>query len=353
MKNSPRFVFSPRSDAWVWLTPLLVAPLLGLLSPMIEWISRKTGLALTLRPAIYLDWAYLVFLDSPHSFASLYGSYWDPQEWKARRTLYLLLPLSLVLALTIGVRHSLPLTLRIIAYLNLFHFIRQQYGWMKLSQRRDPLPDKEVRIHHRIEIASIYGATLAPTLWWHGRPSAGGWLYEGDLVFGVIPHQVGSIAMTIQGLLAAALVASLCFRWKRYRRWEWSPFLIWLSTTIAWTGGIVLDWGLEKTLMLDVLHVGVYLYFVYQFGKARWRGKADKIQAAPFYRATPWLFYFPLLGLALLCWGFSKEVTEILTLPPLLLALVLTPPTLHYLLDTWIWKKSASSSLSISTMGQS
>lgn len=162
--------------------------------------------------------------------------------------------------------------------------------------------------------------------------------------------------MGLNALLGALLLGSLGLRFKQGRRFEWSPFLIWLSTSLAWTGGIVLGLDSEKTFMLDLLHVGAYLYFVFQFGAARWRNDPDHRIGRLFYRARPWLFYLPLIALSLLNWGLattdgSAHPMDTLDGRQHWLPLLLLVPVMHYLMDGWIWKRRAPSGPTLSRMG--
>ncbi len=67
---------------------------------------------------------------------------------------------------------------RILAYLAVFHFVRQQYGWVALYRRKNG-EGKDGRL---LDAAAIYGATLTPLLFWHAHlPRRFQWFLRGRL----------------------------------------------------------------------------------------------------------------------------------------------------------------------------
>ena len=55
---------------------------------------------------------------------------------------------------------------RVLAYLAVFHFVRQQVGWVALYQRKEPTLSS-FDLH--LDRSAVYAATLWPLLWWHGH----------------------------------------------------------------------------------------------------------------------------------------------------------------------------------------
>jgi hypothetical protein len=85
-------------------------------------------------------WAWIatvVFVDVAHVWATAYRVYLDPDEMRRRPALYLGLPLAAYVAgvalYSVG---SASLFWRVLAYVAVLHFVRQQYGWVALYRRR-------------------------------------------------------------------------------------------------------------------------------------------------------------------------------------------------------------------------
>ena len=71
---------------------------------------------------------------------------------------------------------------RVLAYLAVFHFMRQQYGWVALYRRKNG----EGRDGRLLDAAAIYGATLTPLLFWHAHlPRKFQWFLKGDFLSGL------------------------------------------------------------------------------------------------------------------------------------------------------------------------
>ena len=106
-----------------------------------------------------LTWAILIVgFDVSHVYGTLYRTYFDPMEFRARRTLYLLVPLFGWLAFAGLYSLGAMVFWRVLAYLAAFHFVRQQYGFMMIYRREErawPAIDKaaaEASLHTAFEI---------------------------------------------------------------------------------------------------------------------------------------------------------------------------------------------------------
>ncbi len=85
-------------------------------------------------------WAWIatvVFVDVAHVWATAYRVYLDPDEMRRRPALYLGLPLAAYAAgVALYSAGSASLFWRVLAYVAVLHFVRQQYGWVALYRRR-------------------------------------------------------------------------------------------------------------------------------------------------------------------------------------------------------------------------
>src|SRR5688572_21113813 len=121
------WIWSPRTDAAAFGGPALVALVLAALAP-------RLGLAGAV-PA----WAWIVFVlavDVAHVHATLFRTYLDRDELRARRALYTLLPIA-VYGLGVLLHARSPVLFwRVLAYVAVFHFVRQQVGWVSIYRAR-------------------------------------------------------------------------------------------------------------------------------------------------------------------------------------------------------------------------
>src|SRR5215212_8778855 len=117
-----RWLFSPRVDVCVFGGS-------ALLSLVLLWVGARAGALEGDSP----DWAWVpavLLVDVAHVYATAFRVYFDKEELRRRLSLYVLAP-SIALALSVALySESEALFWRALAYLAVFHFVRQQYGWV-------------------------------------------------------------------------------------------------------------------------------------------------------------------------------------------------------------------------------
>jgi hypothetical protein len=108
-------------------------------------------------------WLFLIVgIDVGHVYSTIYRTYFDKEIIRKNPTLFFLSPVLIYIA---GVMlHSVNPILfwRAMAYLAVFHFIRQQYGFLRLYTRNE-----KQNLLKRIDSVMIYSSTLYPLLYWH------------------------------------------------------------------------------------------------------------------------------------------------------------------------------------------
>ena len=110
---------------------------------------------------------------------------------------------------------------------------------------------------------------------------------------------------------------------RRGLRFPFGKFIIFLSTGLAWYGGLVCLQNSEQTLMLDGLHVVPYLVLVYLFNRNK--GKA--------------LYYIPLLAVGLV-WALlflHYDISESFV-AALVISALISIAISHYVFDGFVWK---------------
>ncbi|KFE65370.1 hypothetical protein [Hyalangium minutum] len=303
-------------------------------------------------------WAWVllvVCVDVAHVWSTVFRTYLDVEELRQRPALYVAAPLA---AYVIGVLAHMasPGTFwRLFAYVALFHFVRQQYGWVALYDRKARISELE----RRLDAAAVYAATLGPVVWWHAHlPRAFWWFVENDFLSG-LPEWAGTVALTVHGLVLAAWVLFQAVRVIRGEGLQVGKVLLVLATWVTWFGGIVLAQDdFTFTVMNVVLHGVPYFALLFRYARGRY-AEGGYGPLAPLVRAGLPAF---LLFLAALAFGEELLWDRLVwhdrpvlfgasgfTLEPDLLALVVPllalPQATHYLLDAFVWKPSRDPAL--------
>ena len=334
------WLVSGRFDlAWI-LGPPLIAVLMVLALPQLRGQSVP-------------PWAFLifvVFIDVGHVYASLYRTYWDSEELARRRTLYIATPfLCWICGVVLYAQGSLVFW-RVLAYMAVYHFVRQQFGFMMLYKHRmgerDPL-DK------RLDTWVIYASMLYPLAFWHSTDREFQWFVLDD--FFTLPSWVGSAAAWIHGTLLTLFVGRQIYLWWTRRFVNPGKIGVVLSTAAVWFVGIVfLNSDFAFTVTNVVAHGVPYMALVWLYGRRRWQGGGSWLETIhrPVYGAVfvgvLCLFGYLEEGLwDLLVWqehgslfAGASVFWESVSLSE---ALFLTiPQATHYVLDAWIWKFDGS-----------
>jgi len=337
------WVLGPWADLLIFSGPVLVG--LGLIA-----LAHSGGFLHTPMP----PWAFALLIvgcDVSHVWATAFRVYLDPEVFRRRPGLYLGIPLAClgVGILLYSASANGALFWRVLAYLAAFHFVRQQWGWVAYARHR---AGESNPLDRRLDQLAIYNATLFPLLWWHARlPRAFDWFVAGDFASGLPPwaSQLGQVA---HWSINALYLARQLWLFQRGRGVNWAKLQIWVTTWIAWYGGIVvLNSDLAFTA-LNVLSHGVpYLAVVWAVEGRRWKG--ERGFPAALFRGQGWLAFLGLLLLAGFCeeWAWDRLVWHEhaglfpgvdLELPralmSLLVPLLALPQATHYVLDGWIWR---------------
>ncbi len=336
-----RWLFSPPIDLAVFggtavisLLLVLAGPRHGTASPEWTWI---TGVLL---------------VDVAHVWSTAFVVYLDPAEWRRRPVLYAAVPVA-----TFGAGVALyawggeAAFWRALAYLAVFHFIRQQYGWVMMYRARNGERDRAGRW---LDGATVYAATLYPLIVWHTRlPRAFAWMKPGDFVAGLPP-----VIATIAGWIYAALLASYAVRAAVQRPISWGKHIVVAATAACWYVGIVAtDADYAFTVTNVFIHGVPYLALVYLYARAASREPASQHGAtARMIGARRGLVVFcaTLWAIAYLeelvwdraiwhdrSWLFGGSI-EIGWLATLLVPLLAVPQLTHYVLDGFLWRRRAN-----------
>jgi hypothetical protein len=323
------------------------------------------GLALALAPRVGASepaWVWItgvLLVDVAHVWATAFVVYLDPAEWRRRRLLYAGVPAACFAVAVAVYATAGPAALwRAVAYLAVFHFVRQQYGWVMLYRARGGLRGSRGRW---IDGATIYAATLYPLLAWHASlPREFAWMRPGDFVSG-LPAWIAAAAGWVYAALLVAYVAHAL----RERPVIWGKHVVVATTAACWYVGIV---GTNSDFAFTVTNVFIhgvpYLALVYLYARgaaaeaASARGAAAQIVGSArrprrgarglvAFLATLWLVAYleELLWDRAVWhdrpWLFGDGV-DVGGAALVIVPLLLTPQLAHYVLDAFLWRRSAN-----------
>lgn len=335
------WLFSKRTDLLAFGAPALASLSLVAIGLLLGMHAAETP------PWLWL--AAVVGVDVSHVWSTAYRVYADPVERRRRKLLYLGTPLLLWLA---GVALHLggpALFWRVLAYAAVFHFVRQQYGWVMLCRRRAGEPDGWGR---RLDAAMIYLAAGYPLVHWHTRlPRRFHWFIHSDFVPG-LPRAATAVTLSLYAAVAAAyLIRAVQQARARDALIPWGKHLVVLTTALCWWIGIVtFDSDYMFTVTNVLIHGVPYMILVHRFGERRFSGEKGAIGAV--FRAGAPAFYGILLVIAFVEEAFwdalvwhdhpsffgAWDVTPGRVALSLIVPLLALPQAVHYALDAFVWK---------------
>ena len=144
---------------WIFSAPIDLAVFGGtaLVSLALLFCGPRSGTAAP-------EWSWIVgvlFVDVAHVWSTSFVVYLDPAEWQRRPVFYAAVPIGCFLGGIALYACGAQVFWRVIAYLAVFHFIRQQYGWVMMYRARCEERD---RIGRWLDGATIYLATIYPVM---------------------------------------------------------------------------------------------------------------------------------------------------------------------------------------------
>lgn len=333
------WLFSARTDLTVFLGSAVVS-LLAL------WIGAQAGVLDGDTP----DWAWVpavLLIDVAHVWSTSFRVYLDTNELKRRPWLYSLVP---VLGFAIGVALYSEGELvfwRALAYLAVFHFVRQQYGWVALYRARAGERDS---LGKWIDSVAIYAATVYPLIYWHAHlPRRFSWFLAND--FAAIPSTIEGIARSIYWAALAAYAVKSLHKWLIKREGNPGKDIVVVTTAVCWYVGIVgFNSDYAFTVTNVVIHGVPYFALIYWYSRMRMNQTGGRGAFRIFARG-PAIFLVSLWAVAYIeemfwdrgvwqdrDWLFGSP-WEIGTFKLVLVPLLALPQLVHYVLDGFVWRR--------------
>lgn len=337
------WIFGRRVDLAVFVGPTLAGLALASLVPL--------GVV---SPGKLPTWAWValvVSVDVAHVHATLFRTYLDAAELRRRPLTYTLVPIGCLAAGVALFSQGPTWFWRVLAYVAVFHFVRQQAGWVAIYRAKSGPSTVVDRV---VDDAAIYLSTGVPLLAWHASlPRGFSWFVDGDFVAIAAPRAVTVAAWVALAAALAAFVARQVWRARRALPVSAGKIAVVASTAVSWCVGIeVVDHDLGFTA-LNVLPHGVpYFVLLHAYARARSETRPASVVASVVRAGIP-AFLCVLLALAVaeealwdrLVWRDHANLFGWLPQPDaarwlwLVVPLLTLPQSVHYVLDALLWRR--------------
>ncbi len=352
--SSTSWIVSRKFDLAIFLTPLFLAAispaclLLGNLERMPFWIFLLT----------------IVAFDVAHVWATIYRTYLDDKELWRRKYLYFA-PLPLFFLLSFRLYYTSPtLFWSILAYVAIYHFIKQNYGFVALYKVKK---GERSSFDFYLDKGAVWAGALGPVLWWHASPHRQfDWFNAGEkFIFHLNPGLLPDLTFLYFGILTAYIFRQI-YLWHRKRYFNPGKNLIMTAHFITWAVGIKFtDNPIISAAFLNLFHGIPFIALVWYYCHNKWCS-VDSPSSNSFgsklmtyiCRPNNWYLFYGLIFI-LACteeflWDGTIWQTYLpywlnLDLPTLghlgqsvCVAILSLPQIMHYFLDAYIWKFDGS-----------
>ncbi|MCP4445690.1 MAG: hypothetical protein GY811_10175 [Myxococcales bacterium] len=345
MSTSPdrRWIVSRRFDL-----AILAAPLIASLGSLFALGVEGRSIPL---------WAFLLIIvcaDVAHVWATTYITYLDSEVFRRRRLLLLLpIPLSFLISYRLH-DHSPELFWTLLAYVAIYHFIQQQWGFIALYKARGR---EKSSFDYYLDKWTLWAGSLGPVLLWHASPARQfDWFNAGESFIVTIPENLRLDIVLVSAFFGLVWVLRQVQRFSSERDLNVGKTLWMVFSWISWWVGISLaDHPLISAAFLNLFHGVPFIALVWHRSNRKWQGQEGGpsrlvawlsqrrnwvyfmvciIAAAAIeeslWDGMVWRVYLPsLLGL---------EAHSSASLLSFWVALLSVPQIVHYYLDAWIWK---------------
>ena len=292
----------------------------------------------------FYTWLFLiVFIDVAHVYSTLFKTYFVASEFQKRKKLLVGLPIICFVIGMILFSFGSAVFWSVLAYIAVFHFIRQQYGFMRLYAR------KESKKWAWIDNLIIYAATVYPMLFWFLSPTRKfNWFVENEFYQLESPLVLETLGWIYAVILLFYVIRTTYLSLKN-NYFNIPKNAIIIGTILSWYFGIVyFNNDLVFTLLNVVSHGIPYIALIYLSEiEKKPETELGWLQQFKHYKGVL-VFVLILLVIAFseeylwefLVWNeqFSTTNHDFSNWYFLIVPLLTVPQFTHYLLDGFIWK---------------
>lgn len=307
-----------------------------------------TGSAIFLQQQFDLSmgpWAWLILVlgvDVSHVYSTLYRTYFDSTENGYDRRLLWWIPAAALILSCVLSAISINAFWTFLAYIAVFHFIRQQVGFVKIYNRRHEQP----KWAEKSDIFFVYAVTTGSILIWHLQgPKSFSWFVVNDFFYlASLKPYVFDVEILL-GIFSVLWVGKEL--WMIFQRRLLNPAksILILSTAVSWYFGIAFfDSDFIFTFSNVVSHGVPYLALIWASQERQKRIFAfaplflGLLLILAFFEEALWdsliwrdheVFFSSFYFLPQIHLDFWRALT---------VSILILPQLTHYLLDGFIWK---------------
>lgn len=294
----------------------------------------------------FYTWLFLiVFIDVAHVYSTLFKTYFVTAEFRKRKKLLLILP---IICFTIGMvlfAFGSAVFWTVLAYVAVFHFIRQQYGFMRLYSRKE----KKTKANLFIDNLIIYTATGYPMLYWFLSSARKFNWFMPDEFFRFENQTILRAATIIYTCVMGFYAARTIYLGLKEKYFNIPKNAIIVGTALSWYFGIVYFNDDLIFTMLNVVSHGIpYMALIYLNEiDTKPESELGRLRYLKAYKGLL-IFVAFLILIAfteeylweILVWNeqFTRAYFDVSGWQFLLVPLLTVPQFTHYILDGFIWK---------------
>ncbi|MGH2664562.1 hypothetical protein [Flavobacterium sp.] len=334
------WIHKPKTDSIFILAPsFVVVVIVFMFQDFIKTVQNDYS---------FYTWLFLiVFIDVAHVYGTLFKTYFVPGEFRKKKKLLTALP---IICFAVGLllfTFGSAVFWSSLAYIAVFHFIRQQYGFMRLYARNDT----KTKIGGYIDNLIIYTATGYPMVYWFlSSPRKFNWFVEKEF-FRWSNHSLLSVLGYIYAAIMVFYIIRAAYKGIREKYFNIPKNAVIIGTALSWYFGIVYFNDDLIFTMLNVVSHGIpYMALIYL---KEIDGKPNKelgvLSCLKEFKGL--LLYIAILLIIafseeylweILVWNeqFSSTAIDFSGWQFLLVPLLTVPQFTHYILDGFIWKSN-------------
>jgi hypothetical protein len=332
-----RWLFSRNLDLSVFLGSAVVSLLLLAIGWRLGILNEESP-----------DWTWItavLLIDVAHVWSTTFRVYFDAAELKRRLPLYLLVPAGGYLLGVALYSEGELVFWKALALVAVFHFVRQQYGWVALYRRR---LGETSSVTWWIDAAAVYLATVYPLAFWMTRlPRNFEWFVQND--FFALPALVEQVLFPVYIGALALYFGKSAYQYFNTGFLNIGKDIVVATTAVCWYVGIVFfnsDYAFTVTNV--IIHGVPYFALVYVYARAR------RETSGAVYRSLShnWLIFLATLwALAYIeelfwhrgvwhekGWIFGAD-WDWTNLKVWFVPLLAVPQITHYVLDGFLWRR--------------
>ena len=303
-------------------------------------------------------WGWLLFVlgvDVAHVYATLFRTYLDPHELRRKPLRYIGVPLAVYAVGVALYAHGALTFWRLLAYVAVLHFVKQQVGWVAVYRARET---SGKTMDRWVDNAAVYSSTLYPIVHWHAHLGAMDihWFLDGDFIASLQPACDAVLPWARAAWVVAMLVyvARQSALWRAGEGLRLGKSVVVFGTAFVWYGGIVwapndFDFSVTNVIAHGVPYVA--LLWMYALASQRDGRMGAGAQIVRGGLATFLAVLLLLAGIEEFLWnrliwqdrawlfggggGAIDPGLWVFVVPLLSL-----PQATHYVLDGMIWRRS-------------